>query len=96
MDRRDFLKGAAALAAAPAVLAQKGPNDTIGVAIIGVGTRGYYLFQEFQKIQGVEIRSICEGEGLEMRTVHTPRGATLPRMDSRTQPSAFGEPTQAS
>jgi len=60
MDRRDFLKGAAALAAAPAMLAQKGPNDTIGVAMIGVGTRGYYLFQEFQKIQGVEIRSICD------------------------------------
>jgi predicted dehydrogenase len=60
MDRRDFLKGAAALAAAPAMLAQKGPNDTIGVAVIGVGTRGYYLFQEFQKIQGVEIRSICD------------------------------------
>ncbi len=60
MDRRDFLKSAAALAAAPAVLAQKGPNDTIGVAVIGVGTRGYYLFQEFQKIQGVEIRSICD------------------------------------
>jgi predicted dehydrogenase len=60
MDRRDFLKGAAALAAAPAMPAQKGPNDTIGVAMIGVGTRGYYLFQEFQKIQGVEIRSICD------------------------------------
>jgi predicted dehydrogenase len=60
MDRRDFLKGAAALAAAPAMLAQKGPNDTIGLAVIGVGTRGYYLFQEFQKIQGVEIRSICD------------------------------------
>ena len=60
MDRRDFLKGAAALAAAPAVLAQKGPNDTIGLAVIGVGTRGYYLFQEFKKIQGVEIRSICD------------------------------------
>lgn len=60
MDRRDFLKSAAALAAAPAVLAQKKPNETVGVAMIGVGTRGYYLFQEFQKIQGVEIRSICD------------------------------------
>jgi len=60
MDRRDFLKSAAALAAAPAVLAQKKPNETVGVAVIGVGTRGYYLFQEFQKIQGVEIRSICD------------------------------------
>lgn len=60
MDRRDFLKGAAAVAAAPAVLARSKPNDTIGLAMIGVGTRGYYLFQEFQKIQGVEIRSICD------------------------------------
>ena len=60
MDRRDFLKRAAAMAAAPAVLAQKKPNDTIGVAVIGVGTRGFYLFNEFQKIQGVEIRSICD------------------------------------
>jgi len=53
MDRRDFLRSAAAVAAAPALLAQKKPNDTVGVAVIGVGTRGYYLFQEFQKIQGV-------------------------------------------
>ena len=60
MHRRDFLRSAAAVAAAPALLAQKKPNDTVGVAVIGVGTRGYYLFQEFQKIQGVEIRSICD------------------------------------
>jgi predicted dehydrogenase len=60
MQRRDFLKGAAALTGAPALLAQKGPNDTIGLAVIGVGTRGYYLYQEFQKIAGVEIRSICD------------------------------------
>jgi predicted dehydrogenase len=59
MDRRDFLKGAA-IAAAPAALAQKKPNETIGIAMIGVGTRGYYLFREFQKIEGVEIRSICD------------------------------------
>jgi len=60
MDRRDFLKSAAAVAAAPAVLARTKPNDTIGLAMIGVGTRGFYLFNEFQKIQGVEIRSICD------------------------------------
>ena len=52
MERRDFLKGAAAMAAAPALVAQKKLNDTICV-----GTRGYYLFQEFQ---GVETRSICD------------------------------------
>ena len=60
MDRRDFLKSAAAVAAAPALLARTKPNDTIGLAVIGVGTRGFYLFNEFQKIQGVEIRSICD------------------------------------
>jgi predicted dehydrogenase len=60
MQRRDFLKNAAALAAAPTLLAQKSPNQTIGLAVIGVGTRGYYLYQEFQKIEGVEIRAICD------------------------------------
>ena len=54
------MSSAAGAVTAPALLAQKSPNDTIGVAVIGVGTRGYYLFQEFQKIQGVEIRSICD------------------------------------
>ncbi len=61
MERRQFLKNAASgIAAAPAVLAQRKPGETIGVAVIGVGTRGHYLMQEFQKIPGVEIRVICD------------------------------------
>jgi predicted dehydrogenase len=55
--RRDFIAG---LAASPALLAQKNPNDKIGVAVVGVGTRGYYLLTEFQKVPNTEIRVICD------------------------------------
>ncbi len=61
MQRRDFLKSAGAgVAAAPAILAQTGTEKRIGVAVIGVGTRGFYLMKEFQGIPGVEIRVICD------------------------------------
>ncbi len=64
MERREFLKtagaGLAALTSAPAILAQKSPNDTIGVACVGVGTRGYQLLQEAQACENTEIRIICD------------------------------------
>ncbi len=64
MQRRQFLKdiaaGAAAITSAPAVLARKGPNDTIGVACVGVGTRGHQLLQEAQACPNTEIRVICD------------------------------------
>ena len=68
VDRRIFLKkmiasGAAFTAAvpsAPAILAEQGAGDRIGVAVIGVGTRGFYLMKKFQEIPGVEIRVICD------------------------------------
>jgi predicted dehydrogenase len=41
-------------------MAQRGANDRIGVAVIGVGTRGIYLLREFQRLPGVEIRVICD------------------------------------
>jgi predicted dehydrogenase len=55
--RRDFLS---ALAAAPAVLSQRNPNDRIGVAMVGVGTRGHYLLNEAQQIPNTEIRVISD------------------------------------
>ncbi len=62
--RRSFLRNATAagatLASAPAFLAQQRPNEKVGVAMIGVGTRGFYLMKEFQKIPDVEIRVICD------------------------------------
>jgi predicted dehydrogenase len=62
LPRRSFLKAsvAAGLAGAPAVLAQRSSSNTIGVACIGVGTRGSYLLSEFQQIPGVEVRIISD------------------------------------
>lgn len=64
LNRRRFLMHAAATGAvaagAPALLAQRSPSDTIGVAVIGVGTRGFYLMQKFQEIEGVDVRTVCD------------------------------------
>jgi predicted dehydrogenase len=59
--RRAFLKSAAAAAAgAPAVLGRKSPNDTIGIACLGVGTRGIYLMEQAQGVPKTEIRVISD------------------------------------
>jgi predicted dehydrogenase len=61
MERRQFLKGVTgALTGAPAVLAQRKPNDQIGVASVGVGTRGFSLMREAQVIPNAQIRVICD------------------------------------
>jgi predicted dehydrogenase len=63
MERRQFLKNvaaAAALQAAPAMRAQKSANDTIGVACVGVGTRGFQLLLDAQACPNTEIRVICD------------------------------------
>jgi predicted dehydrogenase len=65
MERRDFLKtagaGLTALAGAPAILAQKSPNDTLGIACVGVGTRGFQLLQWAQAVvPNSEVRIVCD------------------------------------
>ncbi|MEK7404558.1 MAG: Gfo/Idh/MocA family oxidoreductase [Acidobacteriota bacterium] len=50
--RRDFLKGAAALMAQP--------NERVGVAAVGVGTRGFQLLREAQAVSNTEIRVISD------------------------------------
>lgn len=61
LARREFLRTAGtALAAAPAAFSARSANDRLGVAVIGVGTRGFYLMQEFQRIPGVEVRVVCD------------------------------------
>ncbi len=62
MDRRSFLKaGSGAMAVAPAAFAQGGsPNEKIGIASIGVGTRGIYLLEQVQECPNTEIRVICD------------------------------------
>lgn len=62
LSRRAFL------AAAPAVLAaQQSPNNTVRVAVIGVGNRGSYTIQELAKVPGVKIIAICDLEEARAR-----------------------------
>ncbi len=60
LTRRKLFSGAAALAGAPALLPQRNPNSTIGVATVGVGTRGIYLLERAQEAPNTEIRVICD------------------------------------
>jgi len=60
IPRRKFCKSLGGLAAAPTVLAQRGANERLGVAVIGVGTRGFQLLREAQAVAGTEIRVICD------------------------------------
>src|SRR4051812_41227706 len=62
--RRDFMKttagAAAVLAAGPAILAQRNPNSTLGIACVGVGTRGHELLRQVQEVSNTEVRVICD------------------------------------
>src|SRR5258708_755907 len=55
--RRTMLKTALAM---PALLAAQSPNDTVRVAVIGVGNRGSYLLQHLLKVPGVKIVALCD------------------------------------
>lgn len=60
-DRRQFLGASGlTLSSTPAVLSQKNPNGKLRVGVIGVGNRGFYLFKEFQRIEGLEIAVVCD------------------------------------
>jgi predicted dehydrogenase len=66
MKRRAFLRNLAAGAAgaatfgAPGLVARSNPNDTIGVACIGVGTQGHRLLQAVQNIPNTEVRIVAD------------------------------------
>jgi myo-inositol 2-dehydrogenase/D-chiro-inositol 1-dehydrogenase len=62
MPRRTFLSATAgALAASPLMAAgARGPNETLGVGLIGVGSRGSVLLQNLLQIPGVDVRAICD------------------------------------
>ncbi len=68
VGRRRFIKKVtvaglgitAAAHRAPAFLAQRNPNDVIGIASIGVGTQGHRLLQNAQGTPKTEIRVICD------------------------------------
>jgi len=69
--RRQFLhntsKAATTLAAvsafAPAVLAAKSPNETIGVGCVGLGTRGGDLINAVVPVPGVKVVAVCDVYG---------------------------------
>jgi len=68
VGRRAFLKNVGATGAglavglrgAPALLGTASPNETIGVACIGVGTQGHRLLRLAQAVPNTEIRLICD------------------------------------
>lgn len=61
LPRRTFLKSTAAtLAGAPALLSQRSPNDVVGVACVGVGTRGHELLRQVQNVPNTEVRVVSD------------------------------------
>jgi predicted dehydrogenase len=69
MKRRDFVLAAGALAAplfipasvlARPGLGRRGPNDQIGVGLIGMGKRAFELLHPFLKSEGVRVLAVCD------------------------------------
>src|SRR5215467_16131824 len=65
VNRRDFMKGAAALGASLGMSnLARGANDRIQVGVIGVGGRGTYVAREFAKIgkedNSCQIVAVCD------------------------------------
>ncbi len=73
VTRRKFLewtgRGAAALAAAPAIapaILGSPPGETIGVGCIGIGVRGENLVEDAAEVPGVKVVAICDVYAGEM------------------------------
>ena len=64
MPRRAFLGATAgALASAPLLAtARPSPNETLGIGVIGVGSRGTALLQNLLQIPNLAVRAICDTE----------------------------------
>ena len=78
--RRDALKAALA---APALLGAQSPNDTVRIAVIGVGTRGSYLLQNTLKIPGVKVVALCDLDGLRLADAKQAAGDVATYTDFR-------------
>ena len=55
-SRRTFLGAMSA----PALLPAQSPNDTVRVAVIGVGNRGSFLLRHTLKVPGVQVVAVCD------------------------------------
>jgi len=63
--RRDFLRTAAIGAAAPLVTtawAQRSPNETINIAVVGFHGRGSAHYQAYARMQNVRIAALCDAD----------------------------------
>ena len=64
INRREFVKTAAAAAISPSFLTTPArvhsPNDTINIAVIGLRSRGQAHYENFAKIPGVRIVTLCD------------------------------------
>jgi predicted dehydrogenase len=59
-NRRSFLQGAAAAAAAASFSRILGANDRVGVAVIGLGGRGRAHVGEWSRVPGARITALCD------------------------------------
>lgn len=59
IDRRDFLKTGAGLAAGGASFAA-GPLDEVRVGFIGVGERGSAIVEQFLRVKGCKLVAVCD------------------------------------
>ena len=60
MTRKEFLRGAAVTAAAPAFLKSQAPSDEIRIGNIGTGVRGGSLVRNVVKSTGAKVVAICD------------------------------------
>lgn len=65
VDRRDFLKGSAALSAA-SYSRVMGANRKIYLGVIGCGDRGLHDMSQFQKNSDVEVTALCDIYGAQI------------------------------
>lgn len=59
-SRRHFIQAPVAALGGSALLPAQSPNDTVRVAIIGVGNRGSYLLRHMSRVPGVKVVAVCD------------------------------------
>src|SRR5260370_30696700 len=77
-SRRDVIKTAVAM---PALLGAQSPNDTIRVAVIGVGNRGSYDLKNGLKVPRGKVVALCD-----LDEDRLPKAAAVVGASGRTPP----------
>ena len=86
MKRRDFLLGAAGIAALGPASAQSGAEDPVRIGIVGVGNRGTYLLQVLLGMPGVRIAAICDLDAEHLR-----QAVEIARRAQGAEPASHGK-----